>query len=202
MNKLGLLELLENRGFSKPILKAFRNVKREDFVPDDYKSLAYENQPLPIGYEQTISQPSTIAVMFNLLQLNPGQKILEAGSGSGYVLALLSEIVGVKGQVYGLEIIKELADRSKETLKNYSNIHVFHGDGKLGLKEAPFDRILISAACSQPPQTLFYQLKDQGIFVAPVGSSELGCMITSFKREKDSFEVEDFKSGYTFVPFV
>jgi len=202
MDKSGLLRLLEKRGFSKLILSAFEKVDRADFVPDKYKRWAYQDTSLSIGYKQTISQPSTIAMMLELSKLEPGQKVFEAGFGSGYVLALLSKIVGEKGEVYGSEILEPLYNKAFLSMDDYLNVKIFHRDGKLGLIEyAPFDRILVSAACYEPPRTLLHQLKDKGIFVVPVGP-ELGCVLTSFKREKDSFKVLDFKPGYAFVPFI
>src|SRR3989344_6374615 len=104
-----LLENHKEKLFSKEILSAFEKVKRENFVPENMKDRAYEDTALPIGFKQAISQPYTIATMFSLLKIKKGQKILEIGSGCGYVLALLSEIVGRKGKVFGIEIVPELA---------------------------------------------------------------------------------------------
>ena len=99
MNKQELLVSLKKAGFSEKIISAFSKVPREDFIPEQYKTMAYVDNALPIGHNQTISQPYTIATMFSILYLREGQKVLEIGSGSGYVLALMSEIVGEKGQV-------------------------------------------------------------------------------------------------------
>ncbi|GAH98217.1 unnamed protein product, partial [marine sediment metagenome] len=108
------------------------------------------------------------ATMLNLLDLKKAQKVLEIGSGCGYVLALMSKIIGNKGKVYGVEIVKELSEKSKENLKGYKNIKVYKRDGRKGLKEAaPFDRIIISAACKEIPKKILSQLKDKGIVVAP-----------------------------------
>ncbi len=136
MNKTQLLGHLKNQGFSKKILNAFAKVKRENFVPKDLEERAYEDRPLPIGGGQTISQPYTIATMLKLLNLKSGQKVLELGSGCGYVLALISGIVGNKGKVYGVEIVKELANKSKNNIKDYKNIKVYNRDGKLGVKRS------------------------------------------------------------------
>jgi len=108
MDKSQLIESLKMRGFSKEIISSFEKVRREDFVPEDMKKIAYEDTSLPIGEGQTISQPYTIAVMLSLLDLKKGQKILEIGSGCGYVLALVSELIGKGEKVYGIEIIKSL----------------------------------------------------------------------------------------------
>jgi len=125
MNKQQLLSSLKSQGFSKEILNAFSKVLRENFIPSQLKSRAYEDTALPIGKGQTISQPYTIAMMLSLLELRKSQKVLEVGSGCGYVLALLSQIVD---KVFGIEIIKELADKSKQNLKHYKNIEVYHGN--------------------------------------------------------------------------
>ena len=130
-----LLESLKGKGFSKEIIDAFSKVKREDFIPKDMKKLAYEDTSLPIGQGQTISQPYTIAMMFSLLELKKGQKVLEVGSGCGYALSLLSEIVGNEGKIFGMEIIKELFEKSKKNLKEYKNVRVYNQNGIYGLRE-------------------------------------------------------------------
>ncbi|MEK6906709.1 MAG: protein-L-isoaspartate O-methyltransferase [Nanoarchaeota archaeon] len=202
MNKRELIESLEQRGFSKEILKAFYSVKREDFVLESMREHSYDDTALPIGSGQTISQPSTIAVMLSLLDLKSGQKVLEVGSGSGYVLALLSEIIGNKGDVFGLEIIKKLEEKSKENISDYDNIHVFNRSGNLGLEEdVVFDRILISAACREIPEKIIPHLKNNGILVAPMGGN-LGQSITSFKKIKNKLVKTKEIPGFVFVPFV
>ena len=163
MNKTQLLQYLKRRGFSKEILYAFSEVKRENFVPSELGYRAYDNNPLPIGEGQTISQPYTIGMMLSLLDLKKGQKILEVGSGCGYVLALISKIT--KEKVFGIETIKELVEKSRKNLKGY-NIKVYNRDGSKGLEEeAPFDKIIISAACKEIPKTLISQLKNNGIIL-------------------------------------
>jgi len=153
MDKTSLIIYLKSQGFPEKIISAFKKIHRENFIPKELKSQAYEDNALPIGHDVTISQPYTIAVMLNLLELKTGQKILEIGSGSGYVVALLEEIT--KGKVYGVEIIKELADKSKKKLKNHKNIKIINASGKLGLpKFAPYDRILISASANEIPYHL------------------------------------------------
>lgn len=202
MNKLQLLEHLKNKGFSEAIINAFSEVKRENFVPENLKNLAYEDTALPIGEGQTISQPYTIAVMFDILNLKKGQKILEIGSGCGYVLALISGIVGEKGKVYGVEIIKNLAEKSIQNLKDYNNIKICNTNGKEGLEEAaPFDRILISAGCEKIPDKILHQLKDKGILVAPVGSRESQSLV-AVQRKKDEFDIKRQIPGFIFVRFV
>ena len=176
MNKIQLIEYLKNQGLSEGIIKAFEKVDRKNFVPEEYHFEAYEDYPISIGHGATTSQPYTIAFMLEKLELKPNskQKVLEIGSGSGYVLALISEIT--KGKVYGVEIIKELAKRSKETLKklNFEDIAVINKSGFKGLHEcAPYDRILVSAACPnlETAKKLSNQLKEEGIIVASVRHS-------------------------------
>ena len=200
MNKQQLLQSLKQKGFSKEILNAFSKVKRENFIPEELKPHAYEDTALPIGKAQTISQPYTIAVMLSLLELKKSQKVLEVGSGCGYVLAMISEIT--KSKVFGIEIIKELADKSKKNLKDYKNIEVYNKNGADGLKEkSPFSRILISAACEKIPKKLLSQLKNNGIIVAPVGSKYEQSLV-AVQKIKNKFIIKKEIPGFVFVPFV
>ncbi|HMB65368.1 MAG TPA: protein-L-isoaspartate O-methyltransferase, partial [Patescibacteria group bacterium] len=160
MDKEKLLEQFQQQGFSQKIIDAFSRVNREDFLPDLYREDAYKDVALPIGYGQTISQPSTIAFMLEKLGTENGQKILEVGSGSGYVLALMNEIVE-NAEIYGSERIAELINASRYNLKKHQNIKIVHTPDALGIPAyAPFDRILVSAAAekSVPPE-LIDQLK-------------------------------------------
>lgn len=202
MNKTQLLQHLKRQDFPKKILDAFSKVKRENFIPEELKNRAYEDRALPIGKGQTISQPYTIATMLNLLDLKKAQKVLEIGSGCGYVLALISKIIGNKGKVYGVEIVKELAEKSKTNIKAYKNVKVYNKDGRKGLEEAaPFDRIIISAACGEIPKKILSQLKDKGLIVAPVGPRYVQSLV-AIQREKDDFKIKEKLSGFVFVPFV
>ena len=202
MNKQQLLKSLKEMGFSKKILDAFSAVKREDFVPSELKYKAYEDTPLPIGHGQTISMPYVVAVMLSELNLKKGQKVLELGSGCGYVLALISEIVGNGGNVFGVEILSELAQKSKENLENYNNIQIYNKSGFRGLPEqAPFDRILVSAACRELPEALLGQLKEGGILVLPKGPRFEQELIV-FQRKGNIFEIKKKIPGFIFVPFV
>jgi protein-L-isoaspartate(D-aspartate) O-methyltransferase len=216
-----LLKSLKANGFSKKILNAFEKVERENFVPDKMRKHAYENSPLPIGKGQTISQPFTIAMMFSLLELKKGQKVLEVGSGCGYALALLSEIVGEKGEVHGVEIIKELVEKSKQNLKKYQNVKVHYGNGRLGIKEKTsisheqklkggvdkgnlgslYDVILISARTREIPKQLVNQLKENGIIVAPIGNI-FEQSLTAFKKIKGKIKIKKEIPGFMFVPLV
>lgn len=194
--KQELLENLKANGFSEPIIKAFEKIKREDFIPPQYKSLAYEDIALPLEGGATISQPYTIAFMLSLLKLKKAQKILEIGSGSGYVLALINQIAK-QSEIYGVEIIKSLAEKSKNLLKKDKKIAILNQDGSNGLLEhAPFDRILISASAEEPPTNLCTQLKNNSILVAPVKES-----IFQIKKQDSKVKLKEFP-GFVFVPLI
>ena len=202
MNKQQLIFSLKQKGFSKNILNALSKVPRENFIPFQIRNYAYEDTALPIGNGQTISQPYTIAEMLGMLELKKGQKVLEIGSGCGYVLALLSEIVGEKGKVYGIEIIKELIENSKQNLQTYKNIEIYNKNGAEGLKEeSPYDRIIISAAIKEIPKQLTRQLKNKGILVAPVENQE-SQTLTSFQKLNDKLEIKKQLPGFVFVKFI
>ena len=152
------------------VMDAMRKVPRHEFVPRQVRDIAYENRPLPIGYGQTISQPYIVALMTDLLEPKPQQKVLEVGTGSGYQAAILAELVA---EVYTIEIIEPLGNEARERLKrlNYRNVHVRIGDGYYGWKEhGPFDGIVVTAAASHIPPPLIQQLKPGGRMVIPVGS--------------------------------
>lgn len=204
MNKAELLQRLKKMGFSKKIINAFSNVKREDFIPEEFWGQAYEDTALPIGHGQTISQPYTIAVMLSELDLKSGQNVLEVGSGSGYFLALISKIVGKKGRVFGLELVKDLAKKSEESLElgDYKNVEVYARNGFNGFPEkAPFDRILVSAAVRNIPKALLKQLKEKGILVAPKGP-RFQQDIVVIQKQGDKFITKSEIPGFIFVPFV
>jgi len=196
LRQKNLLESLTKKGVKKEIVDAFAEIKREDFVQVEEAGYAYEDIPLPIGYDQTISQPSTTAFMLNLLELKGGQKIMEIGSGSGYVIALIANIIK-NGKVYGIERIKELAIRSKNLLESSKIVEIINRDGKHGLPEfAPFDRILVSASASDVPRHLYAQLNEEGIMVAAVRQS-----IFLIKKENGQISEKEFP-GFAFVPLV
>jgi len=161
---------IESRGVNdERVLKAMREVERHKFIPNQHITAAYEDHPLPIGYGQTISQPYIVALMTELCRLNGTEKVLEIGTGSGYQAAVLSLLAK---EVYTIEIVEPLGKLAKKRMKEmgYHNVHVRIGDGYKGWPEhAPFDVIIITAAPSEIPQTLFEQLKEGGIMVAPVG---------------------------------
>ena len=201
MDKSQLIGLLKSEGFSEKIINAFEKVKRENFVPENFKKLAYENIALPITESETISQPSTIAIALSMLKLKENQKVLEIGSGCGYVLALISEIVREKGKVCGVEIVQSLAEKSTQNLKEYKNIVIYNRNGKIRAEEAPFNRILISAAFEEVPKEILEQLEENGMLVAPVGPGFMQTL-TSIRRIKDKFVVEKEIPGFIFVHFV
>ena len=151
------------------VLRAMGEVPRHRFVPAAVRSRAYDDSPLPIGYEQTISQPYIVAFMTEALALKGGEKVLEIGTGSGYQAAILGEIAG---QVFSIEIVDPLARRSRELLASlgYENVHVYSGDGYRGRPaEAPFDAIIVTAAPDHVPRPLIEQLKVGGRMILPVG---------------------------------
>jgi len=162
---------IEARGVSdKKVLEAMRRVERHLFIPMIGRLVAYGDHPVSIGYGQTISQPYIVAYMTESARLEPDDKVLEIGTGSGYQAAILAEIVG---EVYTIEIVEPLAEQAEKRLKDlgYDNIVVRHGDGYKGWpEEAPFDAVVVTAAPDEIPQELVKQLKVGGRMVIPVGS--------------------------------
>ncbi len=158
------------RGVSdQRVLDALRRIPRHEFVPEPYTAAAYEDSPLPIGLNQTISQPYIVGYMTDELDVQPGSKVLEIGTGSGYQAAVLAELTD---QVFTIEIVPELARRARETLQRlgYRNVKVLAGDGYRGWpSEAPFDRIIVTAAPDHVPQPLVDQLAVGGRMIIPVG---------------------------------
>lgn len=160
-------------GISPAVLAAMERTPRHRFVPEEQRRYAYHNRPLPIGYGQTISQPSLVALMTDLLEVKPGDRVLELGTGSGYQAALLAEL-GM--QVYTIEIVEPLAKRARQTLAELypQRVEVRHGDGYYGWEaHAPFDAIIVTAAASHVPSPLVRQLKPGGRMVIPLGASFL-----------------------------
>jgi len=191
---------IEERGVHDPdVLRAMRTVPRHEFVLPDYLNKAYADQPLPIGYGQTISQPYIVAAMTELLKLKRGDRVLEIGTGSGYQAAILAELTD---EVYSVEIIEELYKRASETLKRlgYQKVKTKHADGYYGWEEhAPYDAIIVTAAPDHVPQPLVNQLKDGGRLVIPVGPP--GSFQTLWQIEKQGEKIVS-KSimGVIFVP--
>jgi len=150
------------------VLEAMRRVPRELFVPEDQRQHAYDDAALPIGYEQTISQPYMVALICSLLSLHGTEKVLDVGTGSGYQAAVLAELAG---EVHSIERVPELAERARGTLEQAgSTVQVHVGDGTLGLTEqAPFAAIAVAAAAPSLPPSLYEQLELRGRIVVPVG---------------------------------
>ncbi len=193
--KKQLIQNLRSYNFPDNIVQAFERVDRRLFIPAEKNALAYENIPIEIGHGQTTSQPYTIAFMLNLLELEDRLKILEVGSGSGYVLALLNEI-SRNSEIYGVEIVKELAQLSKERLKNYKNIKVISGNAFKDLEEKGFDRILVSAFYKSIPQSFLRKLNFKGILACVVDNK-----IVVVKKDSGENKITEFP-GFVFVPLV
>ncbi len=192
---------LRERGISDPrVLDAMQRVPRHEFVPEPYRAQAYEDHPLPIGDGQTISQPYIVARMLESLQLTPGDKVLEVGTGSGYVTALLAELAA---QVFSVERHAALAESARKLLATlgYSNVHIFIGDGALGLPASvPFDAILVSAAALSVPPALPSQLREGGRMIIPVGSPDSQQL--QFIRMVNGQPVNSLRELVRFVPLV
>ena len=183
------------------ILAVMRDVPRHRFVPAEWLAQAYDNHPLPIGYGQTISQPFIVALMTGAAAVEPGDRVLEVGTGSGYQAAVLAELVE---HVFTVEIIGPLAERAETTLVElgYENITVRHADGYYGWEEeAPFDAIVVTAAPDHIPQPLVAQLKIGGNLIIPVGpAGGYQTLWRVTKVSEDEVRTEDL-GGVAFVPF-
>ncbi len=195
-------ETIEARGVSDPeVLDAMRSVPRHKFVPDEHLASSYADHPLPIGYGQTISQPYIVALMTELLELKPGERVLEIGTGSGYQAAVLAELENIS--IYSIEIVPELAERAKIRLENlgYDQVHVLQGDGYYGWPEyAPFDAIIVTAAPDHLPSPLVEQLAEGGRIVVPIGPP--GGFQTLWKFVYEGDELKGYNlGGVRFVPF-
>jgi protein-L-isoaspartate(D-aspartate) O-methyltransferase len=191
---------IQARGVVDPrVLEAMRTVPRERFVPAELEGRAYEDNPLPIGQGQTISQPYIVAYMTEALEVSPDHKVLEIGTGSGYQAAVLGELAR---EVYTIEIVPELARRSSVVLADlgYTNVHVHEGDGYLGWPEhAPFDRIMVTAAPTAIPQPLVDQLALGGRLIAPVGAQDETQWMTVLEKTEGGL-VERRTIPVRFVP--
>jgi protein-L-isoaspartate(D-aspartate) O-methyltransferase len=206
---MGYIELLIKNGtlVTPEIIRAFSSAKRNWFLPENEKNNENLNMPLPIGYGQTNSQPETVALMLELLRPSKGENALDAGCGSGWTTALLSELVGGVGKVFGVEIIPELCRFAEENLRKHSylnrNVQIICSDAKRGLVEfAPFDVILISAASSQIPPNLISSLAVNGRLLMPVGKPREVQTLTLIRRiSEDKFEKQELP-GFAFVPLI
>ncbi len=202
---MDLTDSLVKQGWLKTprIIEAFKIIKRAGFMPDEVKDLAEVDEAMPIGYGQTISQPMTVAFMMEQLQPDSGQNVLDIGSGSGWTTGLLSQIVGEKGRVTAIEIIPELKEFGESNLFKYGFVkkgitQFICADGSKGYKkEAPFDRILVSACAKEVSKDWKSQLKIGGRIVVPIGNS---IWVLIKKTEKEFKQKEH--PGFVFVPLV
>jgi len=182
------------------ITTAMKSIPRHQFVPDEYAEYVYRDGPLPIGNDQTISQPYIVALMTKSLELSGKEKVLEIGTGSGYQAAVLAEICD---SVFTIEIVKPLAEQAEELLNElgYDNVFVRYGDGYKGWEtHAPYDRIILTAAPEKIPGVLLHQLKPGGIMILPVGKDK---QVLQLVRKTKSGEIKQERiTGVRFVPMV
>lgn len=189
------------RDISDPnVIRAFKKVPREKFVPEAIESQTYSDHPLPIGEGQTISQPYVVAKMCQLLELKGNEKVLDVGTGSGYQAAILSHLTK---KVISLEVVKNLAEKAKQILQelNYDNVEVYHQDAKKGLKsEAPFGAIICAAAADNIPASWKEQLSVGGKIVLPLRTTK-GQRLVKIIKTSQGFKQKEF-DPVTFVPLV
>jgi protein-L-isoaspartate(D-aspartate) O-methyltransferase len=197
-----MLETIRERGVSdENVLRAMQETPRHVFVPNKYLDQAYDDHPLPIGYGQTISQPYIVAWMTELLDLQPGEKVLEIGTGSGYQAAVLAGLGEV--EVFSIEIVPALAESAADALsrQGYSNLHLKQGDGYYGWQEfAPFDAIIVTAAPDHLPPPLAAQLVEGGRLVIPIGPPGGYQTLWKFVNEAGVLKAYNM-GGVVFVPF-
>ena len=199
-----ITHLIESGVLRTPrIIEAFIKIPRHLFVREDFLSHAYDDIPLPTFRGQTISQPTTVAIMTEALNPKPGEKILEIGAGSGWQAALLAYCVGKKGKVITIDLEKTLVEFARRNLKKLKlklNVEVIHWDGKKGYeKEAPYHKCIITAACKEIPRPVIKQVKSGGRIVAPVGDAWGQRMIVLDKISEKKFKTKDLGS-FIFVP--
>ena len=200
--KMQFLFALRSKGVTDTrVLSAMEKIDRGLFVHGLFAERAYEDMPLPIACGQTISQPSVVGLMTQALDLSPRHKVLEVGTGSGYQAAVLSHLAR---RVYTVERHKTLVSEAKSLFEalDYSNIIPILSDGSRGLPDqAPFDRIIVTAAAEDPPSPLLAQLKEGGIMVVPVGQSDTVQNLIRVTRTKDGYHYDDLRA-VRFVPLV
>lgn len=202
MTNQDLIDVLIKDGYLKTpaIIEAFQKIDRKDFVLEEYQEQAHVNEALPIGHEQTISQPLVVAFMLELLDLKPGEKVLEIGAGSGWQTALMAEL---GAEVFSVERIPELKKFAGQNIKKYEfrekgSPHLALGDGSLGYEaKAPYDKIIAAAAAEVLPEAWKNQLKIGGRIVAPVKNS----IVAMEKTAGNKFETKEYL-GFSFIPLI
>jgi len=194
-------QVLDGGAVDPEVLEAMRTVPRHEFVPQDVRSHAYEDRPLPIGYGQTISQPFIVALMTDLLDVAAGDRVLEIGTGSGYQAAVLSPLAS---EVYSIEIVPELGERAAAALNRlgYENVETKIADGYYGWPDkAPFDAIVVTAAASHIPPPLIKQLKDGGRMIIPIGGPFAAQQLMLVDKQPDGSITTRQVLAVRFVPF-
>ncbi len=199
-----LIEIMKGKGFltKHEIEDAIRKTPREFFVPKQHKEEAYDDRPIETKNMQTISQPSVVARMTEWLDVKPKLKVLEVGAGSGWQSAIIAKLAYPE-TVYAIEKHADLVEFARNNLRNanVNNVQVIHGDGILGFpKKAPFDRIIITAACEKIPNSLIDQLSKGGILLAPIGKNTQKLVL--FQKTKQGIVEKKIEDGYVFVPLV
>jgi protein-L-isoaspartate(D-aspartate) O-methyltransferase len=197
-----LVDSIRQKGITdENVLAAINNIPRHYFLDTAFESIAYDDRAFPIGEDQTISQPYTVAYQTQLLEVKPFEKILEIGTGSAYQACVLGEL---KANVFTIERQKKLFDLVKQFpfKSRYPTIRFFYGDGYEGLPTfAPFDKVLVTAAAPQIPEKLLKQMKIGGMMVIPVGAQEIQRMLRITKKGEDEYEQETF-DNFSFVPML
>ncbi len=197
-----MVDSIRQKGITdENVLAAINNIPRHYFLDTAFESIAYDDRAFPIGEDQTISQPYTVAYQTQLLEVKPFEKILEIGTGSAYQACVLGEL---KANVFTIERQKKLFDLVKQFpfKSRYPTIRFFYGDGYEGLPTfAPFDKVLVTAAAPQIPEKLLKQMKIGGMMVIPVGAQEVQRMLRITKKGEDEYEQETF-DNFSFVPML
>jgi len=197
-----MIAVIKSKGIKDVnVLEAMNRVPRHVFLDKAFVEIAYEDRAFPIGSEQTISQPYTVAYQTQLLEVEKGDRILEVGTGSGYQTAVLAEM---GARVYTIERVKPLYDKTKPKLKSlgYKQVKCFYGDGFVGLPDlAPFDKIIITAAAPEIPQSLLKQLKEGGWLIIAYGEGETQLMLKIQRVGESDFVQKTFET-FSFVPML
>ena len=197
-----LVDYLRAEGVLKTtaLISAFYEIDRLDFVPPQYQSNAYGDFPVDIGFGQTISQPTTVAFMLELLELKAGNQVLDVGSGSGYTTAIIAKAVGAKGKVIGLDVIKDIVHFGRENIGKYKlkNAEILLAEkGIVGMPGKEFDKILVSAAADALPKELLVQLKNKGRLVIPIKDS-----VWLYEKDNQGKIFNRQFYGFAFVPLI